>query len=127
MVPQWPRVVSATMLQFPSYLAAIAGVTAQIIAEAPDTTMVNIRWSIMGVLTGLLQGCDAGVICLGVQLNSAIFHLRVPPVLPMLVSTIEDGRSLWEQLSATNIDTNPETIVRAVPGVGRRRGKPRRA
>src|SRR5262245_7418330 len=99
MVPQWPRVVSATMLQFPSYLAAIAGVANQIMAEAPDTTRVNRRLSIMGALTSL--GCDAGVVCGGVQPNSAIFHMRVPESYP-----IEDGRSLWAPLPATNIDIN---------------------
>ena len=51
MVPQWPRVVEATMLQSPSNWAAIAGGAEQIIAEAADRAMAHIRLPIMGVLT----------------------------------------------------------------------------
>jgi hypothetical protein len=56
MVPHWPRVVSATMLQFPSTLAAIAGGAEQMIAEAADRAMVHIRLPIMGVLIRVLYG-----------------------------------------------------------------------
>lgn len=55
MLPQWPRVVSATMLQFPSNLAAIAGGAEQMIAEAADRTMVHIRLPIMGILIRVLS------------------------------------------------------------------------
>jgi hypothetical protein len=50
MVPQWPRVVAATMLQFPSNLAALAGGAEHVIAEAADRMMVHVRLPIMGVL-----------------------------------------------------------------------------
>jgi hypothetical protein len=58
MVPQWPRVVAATMLQFPSNLAALAGGAEHVIAEAADRMMVHVRLPIMGGLIwrGLVLG-----------------------------------------------------------------------
>ncbi len=52
MYPQWPRVVSATMLQYPSNRAAAAGSAEQIIAEAANKATLLIRLPIIGDLTG---------------------------------------------------------------------------
>jgi hypothetical protein len=54
MVPQWPRVVTAVMLQVPSYLAALAGGAEQTIAEAAVRAKAHIRLPIMGVLIRVL-------------------------------------------------------------------------
>src|SRR5262245_50903286 len=48
MVPQWPRVVAATMLQFPSSLPAVAGGTEQMTANAAVSKMARVRLLIMG-------------------------------------------------------------------------------
>jgi hypothetical protein len=50
MLPQWPRVVWATTLQFPSNGAAIADGLEQMVAEAAVRAMTQIRLLIMGVL-----------------------------------------------------------------------------
>ena len=50
MVPQWPRVVTAVMLQLPSYLEALAGAAAQTIAEVAEARTMHRRLSIMGDL-----------------------------------------------------------------------------
>src|SRR3954468_20215216 len=55
MVPQWPRVVTAVMLQLPSNLAELAGGAEPTIAEAADSTKAHIRLPIMGVPFGLLN------------------------------------------------------------------------
>ena len=57
MVPQWPRVVTATMLQLPSDWAAIADEAEQMIAV--DRANAHIRLPIMGVF--LIRGlyCSA--------------------------------------------------------------------
>ena len=55
MVPQWPRVVTAVMLQLPSNLAALAGGAEPTIAEAADSAKAHIRLPIMGVPLGLLN------------------------------------------------------------------------
>src|SRR5262245_47419870 len=47
MVPQCPRVVSATMLQFPSKLAAIAGGAAQMSAATIEGTTTHIRLALL--------------------------------------------------------------------------------
>lgn len=47
-VPQWPRVVWATMLQLPSYRAALAGGAEEMIAEAAIRATVRIGVPIMG-------------------------------------------------------------------------------
>jgi len=49
-VPQWPRVVTAVMLQLPSYLEALAGAAAQMIAEAVEIKTTQKRLPIMGDL-----------------------------------------------------------------------------
>src|SRR5262245_11645502 len=49
MVPQCPRVVSATMLQFPSKLAAIAGRAAQMRAATIDSTTTHIHLPILSL------------------------------------------------------------------------------
>jgi hypothetical protein len=51
MLPQWPLVVTANMLQFPSKWAAIAGRAEQMIAKAIDRAKAHIRLPIMKVLT----------------------------------------------------------------------------
>jgi hypothetical protein len=56
MVPQWPRVVAASMLQFPSSLAALAGGAEQMTTEAADRMMVHVRLPIMGVLISPAAG-----------------------------------------------------------------------
>ena len=53
MLPQWPLVVTANMLQFPSNWAAIAGSAEQMIAKAIDRTKAHRRLPIMTVLIGL--------------------------------------------------------------------------
>jgi hypothetical protein len=50
MLSQWPRVVWATTLQFPSNGAASADGAQQMIAEATVRVMARIRLSIMKVL-----------------------------------------------------------------------------
>jgi hypothetical protein len=50
MLPQWPWVVWATTLQFPSNDAAIADGVKQMVAEAAARAMAQIRLPIMGVL-----------------------------------------------------------------------------
>ena len=47
MVPQWPRVVTAVMLQVPSNLAALAGGAKQTSAEAADNAKAHKRLPIM--------------------------------------------------------------------------------
>jgi uncharacterized protein YihD (DUF1040 family) len=54
MVPQWPRVVSATMLQFPSKLAASAG-TGKEVSEVADSTMLPMRLPNMKGLSSCLH------------------------------------------------------------------------
>jgi hypothetical protein len=49
MLPQWPRVVWATTLQFPSKGAAIADAVEQMIAEAAARAKAQIRLTIMAV------------------------------------------------------------------------------
>jgi hypothetical protein len=49
MLPQWPRVVWATTLQFPSNGAAIADGVEQMVAEAAVRAMAQIRLPIMEV------------------------------------------------------------------------------
>src|SRR3954462_994557 len=53
MVPQWPCVVTAVMLQFPSTLAppALASGTAQMLTNAADSTKAQIGLLIIGDLT----------------------------------------------------------------------------
>jgi hypothetical protein len=50
MLPQWPWVVWATTLQFPSKGEAIADGVEQMVAEAAARAMAQIRSPIMGVL-----------------------------------------------------------------------------
>jgi hypothetical protein len=50
MLPQWPWVVWATTLQFPSNDEAIADGVKQIVAEAAARAMAQIRLPIMGLL-----------------------------------------------------------------------------
>jgi hypothetical protein len=50
MLPQWPLVVTATMLQFPSNWAAIAGRAEQRIGKAIDRAKAHIRLPIMKVM-----------------------------------------------------------------------------
>jgi hypothetical protein len=45
--PQWPWVVTATMLQFPSNLAAIAGGAEQMIAKTVGRAKTHLRLAIM--------------------------------------------------------------------------------
>jgi hypothetical protein len=47
--PQWPRVVAATMSQFPSW-AAIAGGAEQMIAKAVARAKAQVRLPVMEVL-----------------------------------------------------------------------------
>jgi hypothetical protein len=49
MVPQWPRVVTAIMLQLPSNLAAIAGGAEQMIAEAAARAKAGVRLRIIAI------------------------------------------------------------------------------
>jgi hypothetical protein len=56
MLPQWPRVVWATTLQFPSKGAAIAEGAEQMIAEAAVRAMAQIRLPIMEVPLGWFRG-----------------------------------------------------------------------
>ena len=49
MVPQWPRVVTAIMLQLPSNLAALAGGAEKMNAEAADSAKAHMRLPIMQV------------------------------------------------------------------------------
>jgi hypothetical protein len=48
--PQWPLVVTATMFQFPSNWAAIAGGAKQMIAKAVERAKARIQLAILGVL-----------------------------------------------------------------------------
>jgi hypothetical protein len=50
MLPQWPWVVWASTLQFPSNDAAIADGVEQMVAEAATRAMAQIRLPIIGVL-----------------------------------------------------------------------------
>jgi hypothetical protein len=50
MLPQWPWVVWASTLQFPSNDAAIADGVEQTVAEATTRAMAQLRLPIMGVL-----------------------------------------------------------------------------
>jgi hypothetical protein len=50
MLPQWPWVVCATTLQFPSNGEAIADDVEEIVAEAAAKAMAEIRLPIIGVL-----------------------------------------------------------------------------
>ena len=47
--PQWPRVVTAVMFQFPSYLPALAGAANDTIVAAAVRAKANIRLAIMRV------------------------------------------------------------------------------
>ncbi len=53
MTPQWPRVVTAVIDQFPSYLPALAGAANRTIAVAPARAAAHMRLAIMRV-PGLL-------------------------------------------------------------------------
>ena len=48
MVPQWPRVVNAVMVQAPSKRAALAGVAKATKANASKSARGRRRWSIIG-------------------------------------------------------------------------------
>ena len=54
MLPQWPLVVTASMLQFPSNPAAIAGTAEQTIAKAVHRAKAHRRLLIMNVLIRVL-------------------------------------------------------------------------
>ena len=49
--PQWPLVVTRTMFQFPSNLAAVAGAAKQRVAIAADKAKADMRLLILGILT----------------------------------------------------------------------------
>src|SRR6476469_9002327 len=49
--PQWPLVVTSTMFQFPSNLAAVAGAANHRVAIAADKARADMRLLIMGILT----------------------------------------------------------------------------
>src|SRR5262245_12460961 len=56
MTPQWPLVVTASMFQLPSKVAAVAGRTEQKTANAVARAKAHRRLAIMGVL---ILGCAA--------------------------------------------------------------------
>jgi len=60
-VPQWPLVVTATMLQFPSNWDAIAGGTEEMIAKAVDKAKAYVRLASIGVLISRV-GLEAAAI-----------------------------------------------------------------
>ena len=54
MLPQWPLVVTANMLQFPSNWAAIAGGAEQMVAKANDRAKAHRQLPVMKVLIPVL-------------------------------------------------------------------------